>query len=369
MNQDPFATSQYIKKSLVFFLTLTAAVLGGFVAYTYINYEDTSLTDPLLLDQGLISLGDSDGDIPGGHLYVLATPVIPPGVELDTALFPQFMALSLADPTIRRILPTIPEAEQLVDPNRQYGLAILSIEEPDVPADEFHPGLVNYQTNELAPLATPPLFSETNLVAAPAATENRRWVAYSARTIPLDESFTDIDTWQIVLYDTATNDVRVIEGATNPVWLNGESDVLYLTTDGIYRYNLAANAAEPIDTNWNNLDTTAELAVADNSSAAIVTVPALNTIAVYRFSDPVNAVAELEGMIATPGVEYTNPTFSPGDTHYAVIREEFGDLTTRVEIRSIFERPVLDTIALDFNFGLPVRLSDWREEVEPIEWR
>jgi hypothetical protein len=368
MGNDPFTTKQYVKKSLFFFISLVIIVTAGFIGYQYLTDESSGITDPLLLDQGLITLKGAESDVlvPSGYLYFHGTPSGPADVASPDLLMAQYFAMDTIETERIQLLPMAPSAEQMNNSGDQYGVAIFEVDPSHTEIDTFHPGLIDYQTNELSLLDTVPLYSETRPIAASSQTPDRQWVAYSGRATPEDETVTDIDTWQIVIYNVITDELRTIEGATNPVWLNGEADILYLTSDGIYRYNLAADASEPFDTNWESLDDTAQLAVSEDYSAAIVTVPSLNAIAVYRFTDPSNAEAEQVGIIATPNTFYYNPVLSPDGNHYAVLRTTVTDDVPRVEIRPVFERTVVDTITTPFDAAALLVLEDWREAVEPL---
>src|SRR6056297_2025331 len=212
MVTDPFSTKTYAIKGIVIFLGGIVCALIAFSIHWYLTYTPEGINDPLLLDYGLVAANEVNSSIPSGYLYLLGSPAVPAGIQLSEPLTSRYYALPLANTDTLRPLPTTPEATQLTDSNRQYGLAILDIESPTVADDKFHPGLIDYQTNELTVLNTLPLYSETQLVAAPPTTSNRQWVAYSGRTIPIDDTITNIDTWQIVIYNPNTNELRTIPG-------------------------------------------------------------------------------------------------------------------------------------------------------------
>ena len=147
--------------------------------------------------------------------------------------------------------------------------------------------------------------------------------------------------------------------------------------DGVYRYNLAAEASELVAGSWNNLTTNVGLAAASDSSSFVLTVPELNTIAVYTFTNSLNGEAELQGMIAEEGTSYFDPVMSPDGRQYAALvghdsdwNESTGNYTSmRVEIRDVLDRTVRNTIPVEFTDSAPVYMLDWRAELEPFEIR
>lgn len=359
MESYPFTTTAYIKKGVLLFISLIIVALIGFIGYYFLTYEETASfsAEQLQANFGLAAT-DSEAAIPGGYLYLLGTE--------ESSQLARWQAYSLTDPSLIQDLPMKPSLAELADPDRQFGLTLLASETPMEGGDAIHPGFINYQTNETGLFGSFPLYSEMTPVVAPPATPNRQWIAYSGRVQPnAGASYTNINTWQIVLHNAVTDDTRVVVDAIHPAWINGENAILYLTSDGIYRYTLDTLDIVPIDDTWNNLTTKAGLAVASDSNAAILTVPELDTIVVYDLSD--SQAPTTAGRITTPGVTYTNPVFSPSGTHYAVLATT--DDVSQIEIRSVFDRTVATTITLANNPFTPPVLADWRLALEPIEWR
>jgi len=343
--------------------------------------EPTSeITDPSQLNFDLQDDGIQGSGQLGGYLYLYATPqansteVAESALPSDTPIGAEegFYAYSMTTDDIL-LVPMTPEDTSIP------GLAVMTNENAVNPADAEHPSWIDYEANLVYAFNTPSLWNETWPVVAAVAPADRQFVVYEGQTEDLAqagaEASLDLDNWNIVIHNPFTDDTRVIENAGRPVWLNGEADILYLKTDGIYRYSLAADASELVENRWQNLDRAAQLAITDDSTAFILTVPGLNSVAVYTITDSVNVELVLNGIIGDAGNSYINPVFAPDNSHFAVqVRNETdwdastGSYTnTQIEVRNLYERERITVITPETTLAARTILLDWRTALSPFE--
>jgi len=379
LHMYPTTFSHNFKKGLLIF---TAILLLGLIypTYQWLSAPTSAITDPSQLNFGLWDDGIQGSGQLGGYLYLYATPranaaaVAESGLPLDTSVGAEagFYAYSMATDDIL-LVPIIPEDTAIP------GLAVMTSENAVNPADAEHPGWIDYEANLVYTFNTPSLWNESMPVVAAVTPADRQFVVYEGQIEDLApagaEALLDLDNWNIVIHNPFTDDTRIIENAGRPVWLNGEADILYLKTDGIYRYNLAADASQRVENRWENLDRAAQLAITDDSAAFILTVPGLSSIAVYTFTDSVNGELALNGIIADAGNFYFNPVFAPDNRHYAVQVQNENDwdastnsyTSTRIEVRNLFERERVNVVTPETTLAPQTILLDWRTALAPFE--
>lgn len=378
---DPFSTSHYIKRGLYVFLSIVA--IGLVVATVrYFLSGEAGVSNPSELDFGLEDTGAAVLSRPTGYLHMYGAAVIASdelSAEEQEAITPELFTVKLADGSAS-VAPLYPAAAEMGTDDFVPGFFTGRNDEAVGTIDEYHPAWVNYVNEDTHFFESPSLWNEgdVQIPGRHLVNEERPWVAYDGQTTQVgEEDYENLAHWQIVLRNEYTHETRIIEEAARPVWINDGADLLYIKDDGVYRYNVAADASDLVDGSWHNLSHTTRLAAADDNSALVMTVPGLNTIAVYTFTDAANGELQLQGMIADERVTYTAPVFSPDNRLYAVLAFNESDLdettnryrTGRVEFRSVTSREVVEVFVPQFDFAKPVALLDWRAKVEPYEWR
>ena len=340
----------------------------------------SEITDPSQLNFDVQDDGIQGSGQLGGYLYLYATPqansaeVAESGLLSDTPVGAEaaFFAYDMATDEIR-LVPITPEDTSFP------GLAVMTNKNAVNPADAEHPGGIDYETNLVYTFNTPSLWNETWPVVAAVTPADTQFGVYEGQTEDLSlagagvEASVDLDNWNIIIHNPFTGDTRIIENAGRPVWFNGEADILYLKTDGIYRYNLAADASEQVENQWQNLDRAAQLAISDDSTAFILTVPGLSSIAVYT-TDSVTGELVVSDTIASAGNFYVNPVFAPDNRHFAVQVQNENDwdastnsyTSTRIEVHNLFDRERLRVITPETVLIEQAILLDWRTELNPF---
>ena len=382
---DQFNTRTYIKKGFIFFGVLILLALV-YPTYQWFANPTTGISDPTELDFGLAPSANEVNALPSGQLYLYGTAAVtdedrqPASNEADANPTPTVFTYKIKDNSLH-VAPTTLSDEVLENTDSPVGVYVGRNESPENPADTFHPAWVNYQENLFYFFDTPSLWNEGVIEVSGFSLVDGKYITYDGQVDDLSETdgevFAALQNWNVVVHNPYTGDTRVIEAAARPVWLNDGADVVYLKADGIYRYNIAADASEKIAGGWQNLDRNAQLAIAGDSSSLLLTIPAVNSLAVYTFSDSINGEMILQGIIADEETRYTDPVFAPDNRTYAVLvantvdwNEETARYNTkRIEFRNIFSRGVVDVASPNIDYTQPHILLDWRAEVAPYEWR
>ena len=170
----------------------------------------------------------------------------------------------------------------------------------------------------------------------------------------------DLKNWKIIIEKPAGGESVVIEGATSPQWMNEGNDLVYIKTDGIYRYNLEAGVSELIFNVYQGLSSDVEIAVSPQNDYMVLTLPSVNTISVIQIDDATNGVIREIGRVQTKGRQYITPTVSSSGRFYAVVGRDADNLSNSViEIWSARSREPLKTISLDDYIPGQIYLSAW----------
>lgn len=201
-------------------------------------------------------------------------------------------------------------------------------------------------------------FNEVDLAVSP----NKEFYAYSyQKAEDIDEIL--IENWSVALFSFSGGLVTEIEAAAEPLFINDGQDLLYLKTDGIYRYNIATEESVVVSKIYTELSRAEGYAVTSNDRVLIFTSPNLNLISVQKLNSDFKAV-EI-GSIVSPGTRYRYPVISPDDEYYVVMAakdKDFGDAGYQridAEIRSIMNSQVLDVINFEGFSPTSVLLHQW----------
>jgi hypothetical protein len=220
--------------------------------------------------------------------------------------------------------------------------------------NETHPVKISVDTNEVERLSTPSLWLETDIQIQPTRErETEPLIVYSGTTNSFESvAATDSHDWSVIIFDAAKDQVVQIPEAVSPVWFNGGTDVLYAKSNGIYRYNLAADAHERVVDTWTDLPPNTQLAVAPDSSALVMTFPNGGQLVVFKVTDALNVVLTEVGVIGEANTYYFDPVFSPTSNQYVVqkiVRDGADIVESSYVIRDVFSRAPIVTMAQDLN--------------------
>ena len=123
---------------------------------------------------------------------------------------------------------------------------------------------------------------------------------------------------------------------------------------------------------YTNLSAANQLAVSASSTFAVLTLPALNAIAVFEpnTSEAGNIIGiEETGLIQSDGVTYKTPVISPDDRFYAVVasRDTESGTERSIEIRHNLSRDVVGKVTPDGIDQEYLNLSAWSDiKVNPL---
>lgn len=280
---------------------------------------------------------------------------------------PGFYAYDLATRALVAI-PAQPTVEQLETATGSpvYGLVLGTNNNPDLPADVAHPAWIDYAASESYFFATPSSWNESTIVTPSNPVEGEAYIAYSAQATntPADRlGSTDSTDWQIVVHEPVTQDTRIIEAATNPVWLDAEQ-LLFIRSNGVYQYSVANDTIELVTAAFLDLDRRTELAVTAGGGGFMMTIPSLNSVAHFELPDEGQTKVSLNAIVSTENVQYTNPVYGTDGLLYATVART--PEVAQLEIRSLLSHQIVETIAVPFAANTEIGLIDWRTTLTPI---
>ena len=255
--------------------------------------------------------------------------------------------------------------------DQSNGVFLSDLEADETSPDFTHPTRLDYDTETFYFLEVPPMYFEQDLTVSP----NGEYLAYSGIPYKSDDVPTDspqLENWEVVIYNFATEENVTIPEAARPQWLNGGKDLVYLKTDGVYRYNLATKEEVKLLSEYNNLLIYNGLTVSSDSTRLILTIPDFYLIDIYEMSD--SGDLSIYDRFSMSGSLFFDPIFSPDGKFYAVSSVGTGAINTEtqtledinVEIRSPQNQSVIQTFEPSgFDFT-SFKLGVWHNEAFQI---
>lgn len=178
----------------------------------------------------------------------------------------------------------------------------------------------------------------------------------------------DINDYHILFDNPYSEQTITIEDAASPAWTMGGDVLVFLKKDGVYAYDLKRDVSGLLSNQYTDLGSADHIAVSASSTYAILTIPSLNTIAVFEpltsESGDIIGINET-GVIQTKDITYTSPVISPDNRFYAVVAaKETGSV---IEIRHYLSRDVIATIVPEGTNPEYLSISAWSDyQVKPL---
>lgn len=242
--------------------------------------------------------------------------------------------------------------------NDLYNLALGYIGDTSDP-DGLQPVWVDKVSGEIGAMVGVNGFNEREM----ASKNDKKHYAYAYQTAA-DSSYREIENWNIAIHNYETGSVETIAAATKPQFMENEDSLVYMTTAGIYKYNLTTKEKTPLFTVFQNLSMFDDFAISPDDRTLITTLPSINSISVAQLSEE-GTFAEV-GQIYTPNTRYYSPVVSSDSRLYGVVTlrdDEVGNLTGfNAEIRPLLHRSVVNQIELDSFDPETLELNIWTQE-------
>ena len=349
-----FIARYRLGKGLWMFTKVTIGIiLASIIFVGFQNYRASRITPPEAY--GLATSTPADTHL-HGQLYFSATE----NPETSSTTLPSIYRYDIGTKDIVPVVSGYP-ANSFAHGTADFDIMtayIASSSDPDhiVPA-WYHP--VSQQLGELKGVGG---YYERDIAASPDQTH----YAFSYRTAKESDG-QNLDNWNVAIIDHDNGDVTTITAAAKPHWMNDGADLLYLKSDGIYRYNLKADASEPVFTRYAHLSNTTDFTVAPDSSSLVLTAPTANLISVIQVLDSANVKLQEKGSIVTGGERYRYPVISPDGRFYAVMHVKEADYASStgdfsradIQVRPLDSQTVIDTIPVPGFTPSSVALRQW----------
>jgi dipeptidyl aminopeptidase/acylaminoacyl peptidase len=180
-----------------------------------------------------------------------------------------------------------------------------------------------------------------------------------------------IGSWKIAIHTFGDDFVETIDNASDPEWLNEGSQIVFLSEEGIKRYDVATRLDGLISEKYTQITSDDDLAVSPDSQSVIFTKPSLNMLSVFKFGNGDSLTGSLEevGRMVSENIGYSNPLFSPDSKHYLVTSTKFigssdttfrtEDVIKRFEVRQVNSREVQETVNIEEINILNISINSW----------
>lgn len=194
-------------------------------------------------------------------------------------------------------------------------------------------------------------------------TLNKDALVYSARTEAFmgAEDFYSSSKWVVVYGEPETGEFTTLENSFSPVLLADRNEFVYLKSDGMYVYNFRTKENYVIQTGLNNLNPGSEIAVSEDRTKIIMTLPAESSIIVFdMMADDKISVVET-GLLKENNRRFISPVISPDNRFYATFAftDSSEQINALIEIRSFDSKELIANYVVDIAESNSVRLNDW----------
>jgi hypothetical protein len=355
--------NHYHNKLLALLFVVVAASLVGYVAWQsstvveqFVTVEQNADQVPFVTDLGMLYFSD----------MVLDTPDTLVTYKYDIKKNQQEVAFDY------------PYHSSFSPVNSQSAIAtVFDLDTNDGASDAavFKPAFIDFVSDELSYLDTPPGIAEQHYRVAPAQNAP---VAYMQLTVG-DESApdqSDIANWEVVIHQPATAQASatnaVISGAMYPEWLSDRS-LTFLSAEGVVVYDLETNQKTLIDLPYTDYTVANQYLVGlanEEAPQLLLLGSGESQFTVLSGQADANDVmqASIKYIVSEPNTVYVNAVLSPDQTMFAVL-----SLTISSDSETGLQNLVGEFVLFSFDDPdpikrLPVDLVD-PENVTLLSWQ
>ncbi len=179
--------------------------------------------------------------------------------------------------------------------------------------------------------------------------------------------------WHIAIHELNSERVLLIDGGSQPEWVNNGSQVLYMGEKGLFLYELASGNTQLVFESFAPFTSFDDIAVAPDSSQVVLTKANLSMISILDFKQDLEKTMLIEkGRIISEDTTYYNPVISPDSKFYVTNAEKINNFDLNfeqmtytynnsyaLEIRQINSATVLEVLPLDGVGTSTVSISNW----------
>ena len=229
--------------------------------------------------------------------------------------------------------------------------------------DEYQPVSINKTSGEMKALPNNLSMSETDFTISP----DNKYYAYSFK-LNEDDTNDSFTMWNVAIYNYETGESITIPRAAEPEFINDSTDVVYMTSDGLFMYNLKTKQTLPLTKLYQNLTIKDDYAVSNDSKFIVMTILSLHSISILQSNiiDGLNKFEEIK-LIKSENVVPRFPEISPNNKFFAVMaakKEDFDEQTSSyknitAEIRYIGNGEVIKEVSFDGLKPQSVVLEEW----------
>lgn len=229
--------------------------------------------------------------------------------------------------------------------------------------DGYQPVSINKTSGEMKALPNNLSMSETDFTISP----DNKYYAYSFK-LNEDDTSDSLTMWNVAIYNYETGEVITIPRAAEPEFINDGADVVYMTSDGLFLYNLKTKQTLPLTTLYQNLTIKDDYAISSDSKFIVMTILSLYSISILQ-SDIIDGLSNFKEikLIKSENAVPRFPEISPDNKFFAVMaakKEDFDSVSSNykkitAEIRYIGNGEVIQEVSFDGLKPQSVVLEEW----------
>lgn len=182
--------------------------------------------------------------------------------------------------------------------------------------------------------------------------------------------------WNIAIHELNSERVLLIDGGSQPEWVNNGSQLLYMGEKGLIIYDIASGTAQLVFETYAPFTIFDDIAVAPDSTHVVLTKPDLNMISVLDFKQETEKPTLIEkGRIISEDTTYSDPVISPDSKFYVTNAEKINNFNLNIEqmtytysnsyaleIRQIDNATAVQALPLESVGTSTVSISNWTSQ-------
>lgn len=232
----------------------------------------------------------------------------------------------------------------------------------------YNLSLHNLTTNKIEPLKIVTAEAVRDL----AVSTNGLMYAYSFLPDGATSTNSDsMDDWSLVIGTDMMGSEITIPAASEPKWVDNNTAVLYMKTDGLYQINLATNVIERV-MYLPTLYMFDDFAINTDSTTVVLVrqaISEINVLSVTKNDNGELAVTKT-GKITGDKISYSNPIFTPAGDYYGVMATKIVDYEivgqsinykseSKLEVRHNLSSKIIQSYNIEDPENIGVTLLGW----------
>lgn len=329
------------EKLNIFIAVVFVSIILGFAWYSWHEYQKNL---PVALLSDSLNTESQLGANIGGALFFSAHRID------DEFRIPEIYKYDFADNATNLAFDLPAYSYAPGNSDSDFDLAVVYVEGTE-DHEGYQPVSIDRASKKVKTLPNNLGLSTTDLTFSP----DGKYYAYSFKTSNKNSSNT-LSNWNIAIYNYETGTMVTVPSAAKPEFIHDGANLVYMTTNGLFVYNLASAEIYLLTSLYQNLTSIDDYAISNDPSTLVMAIPSLHLISVLNLntSDLQMGYKEV-GVIKSENMSYRFPVISPDKKFFVVMaanKDNFDSGSSSykkisAEIRSVSSQEVIKEINFD----------------------